>query len=38
VRRQFEAGASRVVIRPATQKTDADMAAELTRIAEIVLR
>ena len=38
VRWQFEAGASRVVIRPATQKTDADMAAELTRIAEIVLR
>ena len=38
VRRLFEAGASRVVIRPATQKTDADMAAELTRIAEIVLR
>jgi probable F420-dependent oxidoreductase len=38
LRRHFDAGAARVVIRPATVKTDADMAAELTRIAEIVLR
>jgi probable F420-dependent oxidoreductase len=38
VRRHLDAGATRVVIRPATVKTDADMAAELTRIAELVLR
>ena len=38
VQRHFEAGAARVVIRPTTRKTDADMAVELTRIAEIVLR
>jgi probable F420-dependent oxidoreductase len=38
VRRHFDAGATRVVIRPAAVKTDADMAAELTRIADAVLR
>jgi probable F420-dependent oxidoreductase len=38
IRRHFDAGATRVAIRPATVKTDADMAAELTRIAEAVLR
>ena len=38
VRRHFDAGATRVVIRPATAKTDADMAAELERIAGVVMR
>jgi probable F420-dependent oxidoreductase len=38
VRRHLDAGATRVIIRPAIVKTDADMAAELTRIAEAVLR
>jgi len=38
VRRLLDAGANRVVIRPATQQTDADMGKELTRIADAVLR
>ena len=38
VRRHFDAGAARVVIRPASMKTDADMAAELARIADVVMR
>jgi probable F420-dependent oxidoreductase len=38
VRRLLEAGATRVVIRPATMPSDADMAKELTRIADAVLR
>jgi probable F420-dependent oxidoreductase len=38
VRRHVDAGAARVVIRPATMKTDADMAAELARIADAVMR
>jgi probable F420-dependent oxidoreductase len=38
VTRLLDAGASRVVIRPATMQTDADMGKELTRIAEAVLR
>jgi len=36
-RRLLDAGANRVVIRPATMKTEAEMGAELTRIAEAVL-
>jgi hypothetical protein len=38
IRRLIDAGANRVVIRPATVKTEAEMGAELTRIAEAVLR
>src|SRR5712692_5735950 len=38
IKRLHDAGANRVVIRPETMKTEADMAAELTRIAEAVLR
>jgi probable F420-dependent oxidoreductase len=38
ITRLHEAGATRVVIRPATMKTDAEMGSELTRIAEAVLR
>jgi len=38
IHRFHDAGANRVVVRPETMKTEADMAAELTRIAEIVLR
>jgi probable F420-dependent oxidoreductase len=38
IRRFHEAGATRVLVRPATVKTAAEMAAELTRIAEAVLR
>jgi len=37
VRRLHDAGATRVIVRPATMKSDADMAAELARIAETVL-
>jgi probable F420-dependent oxidoreductase len=33
-----DAGATRVVVRPETMKTEAEMATELTRIAETVLR
>jgi probable F420-dependent oxidoreductase len=38
IRRFLDAGATRVIVRPNTMKTDADMGAELTRIAEAVLR
>ena len=37
-KRLLEAGADRVVIRPTTMQTDADMGKELTRIADAVLR
>ena len=38
VRRLLDAGATRVIIRPATSRTEATMVSELTRIAETVLR
>jgi probable F420-dependent oxidoreductase len=38
IRRFLDAGATRVIVRPNTMKTDAEMGAELTRIAEAVLR
>jgi hypothetical protein len=38
IRRLLEAGADRVVVRPPTAKTDAEMAAGLARIAEAVRR
>jgi probable F420-dependent oxidoreductase len=38
IKRMVDAGATRVVVRPATMKTDADMGTELARIAETVLR
>ena len=38
IRRLLDAGATRVIVRPATAKTEPEMAAELTRIAEAVLR
>jgi len=38
IQRLLEAGANRVIIRPATSKTEPDMVRELTRIAEVVLR
>jgi probable F420-dependent oxidoreductase len=38
IRRFHDAGATRVIVRPATVKTEAEMGAELTRIAETVLR
>jgi probable F420-dependent oxidoreductase len=38
IERLLDAGANRVVIRPATMQTDAAMGKELTRIAEAVLR
>jgi len=38
IRRLLDAGATRVVVRPATVKTESEMGAELTRIAETVLR
>ena len=38
IRRFHDAGATRVIVRPPTVKTDGEMAAELTRIAEAVLR
>jgi hypothetical protein len=38
VRRLLDAGATRVIIRPATSRTEAAMVSELTRIAETVLR
>jgi probable F420-dependent oxidoreductase len=38
IRRLLEAGATRVIVRPATVKTEAEMGVELTRIAETVLR
>jgi probable F420-dependent oxidoreductase len=38
VRRLLDAGATRVIIRPATSKSEPDMVRELTRIAETVMR
>jgi len=38
VKRYLDAGAARVIVRPESVKTDAEMAAQLTRIAESVLR
>jgi probable F420-dependent oxidoreductase len=38
IKRLLDAGATRVVVRPETKKTEAEMGAELTRIAEAVLR
>ena len=38
VRRYLDAGATRVIIRPATSSSEADMVRELTRIAETVMR
>src|SRR5882762_2884458 len=38
IRRYLDAGATRVIVRPESVKTDAEMAAQLTRIAESVLR
>ena len=38
IRRLLDAGATRVIVRPATVKTEPEMAAELTRIALAVLR
>ena len=38
IRRLHDAGASRVIVRPATSRSETDMARELTRIAEAVLR
>ena len=38
IRRLLDAGANRVIVRPATVKSEAEMGAELTRIAETVLK
>jgi probable F420-dependent oxidoreductase len=38
IRRLHDAGANRVVVRPETVQTEAEMGAQLTRIAEAVLR
>jgi probable F420-dependent oxidoreductase len=38
VRRLLDAGATRVIIRPATSKSEPEMVRELTRIAETVMR
>ncbi|HEX4995973.1 MAG TPA: LLM class F420-dependent oxidoreductase [Methylomirabilota bacterium] len=38
VRRLLDAGATRVIIRPATSRTEQEMVRELTRIAETVMR
>ncbi len=38
IKRLLDAGANRVVVRPETKKTEAEMEAELNRIAEAVLR
>jgi probable F420-dependent oxidoreductase len=38
IRRLLDAGANRVIVRPPTVKTEAEMGTELTRIAEAVLR
>jgi alkanesulfonate monooxygenase SsuD/methylene tetrahydromethanopterin reductase-like flavin-dependent oxidoreductase (luciferase family) len=38
IRRLHDAGANRVVVRPETVKTEAEMASQLSRIAETVLR
>ena len=37
IRRLLDAGANRVLVRPPSVKTEADMGRELTRIAETVL-
>ncbi len=36
IRRLLDSGATRVLVRPATVKTDAEMGAELERIAKTV--
>jgi probable F420-dependent oxidoreductase len=38
IARLHEAGATRVIVRPATSKSEPEMVRELTRIAEVVLR
>ncbi|HWN54361.1 MAG TPA: LLM class F420-dependent oxidoreductase [Methylomirabilota bacterium] len=38
IKRLHDAGATRVIVRPATSKTEAEMVSELTRIADAVLR
>jgi hypothetical protein len=38
IKRYLDAGATRVIVRPESVKTDAEMAAQLTRIAEAVLK
>jgi probable F420-dependent oxidoreductase len=38
IKRLLDAGATRVIVRPATTKSEPEMARELTRIAEAVLR
>jgi hypothetical protein len=38
VRRLLDAGATRVIIRPVTSRTEPEMVRELTRIAETVMR
>jgi probable F420-dependent oxidoreductase len=38
IQRLLEAGATRVIVRPATSKTEPEMVRELTRIAEVALR
>ncbi len=38
IKRFHDAGANRVVVRPDSVKTESEMGAELTRIAEAVLR
>ena len=38
IRRYHDAGATRVIVRPATTRSEPDMVAELTRIAEAVIR
>jgi len=38
IKRLLDAGANRVVVRPETKKTEAEMGTELTRIADAVLR
>jgi probable F420-dependent oxidoreductase len=38
IKRLHDAGATRVIVRPATSKTEPEMVSELTRIAEAVLR
>jgi len=38
IQRLLDAGATRVIVRPVTTRSEADMVKELTRIAEVVLR
>jgi len=38
IERLHEAGATRVIVRPATTRSEPDMVRELTRIADAVLR